>query len=53
MDSKILEEIVQKYDLNRVFWLIISNISQYYTKHHPKKAFHLLCVKDAFPKLQS
>ena len=30
----------------RLFWLLISNISQYYTKNHPKKAFHLLCVKD-------
>jgi SAM-dependent methyltransferase len=30
----------------RFFWLIISNISQYYTKYHPKKAFHLLCIKD-------
>jgi len=30
----------------RPFWLLISNISQYYTKNHPEKAFHLLCVKD-------
>ena len=30
----------------RLFWLIISNISQYYTKNNPKKAFHILCIKD-------
>lgn len=30
----------------RLFWLSISSISQYYTKYLPKKAFHLLCVKD-------
>ena len=30
----------------RLLWLLISNISQYYTWYNPKKAFHLLCVKE-------
>ena len=30
----------------RFIWLLISNISQYYTWYNPKKAFHLLCVKE-------
>ena len=30
----------------RLLWLLISNISQYYTWHNPKKAFHILCVKE-------
>lgn len=29
----------------KIFWRVVSDISQVFVKNHPEKAFHILCVK--------
>jgi len=34
----------------KIFWMLVSDLTQFFTKKHPKYAFHILCVSRMSPR---